>query len=489
MSFKKNTAVTGFTFGLVSATDGSDITTGTPVGYYTLDGGTQTAIGDVTPVHEGNGQWSFDLLAAEMNGDVVGLVFTHASAITAHFTIKTTTVLVSDLNDISTAQVNTECDTAITDAALATAASLSVVDGIVDTILVDTADLQANQGNWLTATGFAVSGDAMTLTAAGVDLIWDESLAAHQTALTAGRATTLGGVAIAETVASGTPTTTEIILTAGSAVDNFYRDSTLRILGGAGAGQARIVTSYTGSTKTCTFDEAFAVSASNGDAVAIAIDHVHPVTEIVAAIDANSAQLAAIVLDTGTTIPAQIAGLNDVAATDIVSAGAITTLAGAVVNVDLVDTCTTNTDMRGTNSAATAASLATAQADLDIITGATGVNLLAATQASIDAIEVDTSTTIPGTITTLQSGVTSIKEVTDLGVRGATIAGTLSTTQMTTDLTEVTDGHYIGRLVTFTTGVLIGQQTDITGYTGTTKLVTFTTTTDAPGAGDDFIIS
>ncbi len=50
--------------------------------------------------------------------------------------------------------------------------------------------------------------------------------------------------------------------------------------------------------------------------------------------------------------------LNDVAATDIVSAGAITTLSGAVVNVDLVDTTTTNTDMRGTDSAATAASVA-----------------------------------------------------------------------------------------------------------------------------------
>jgi hypothetical protein len=42
---------------------------------------------------------------------------------------------------------------------------------------------------------------------------------------------------------------------------------------------------------------------------------------------------------------AAIAALNDVAATDIVSAGAITTLAGAVVNVDLVDVTTTNTDM------------------------------------------------------------------------------------------------------------------------------------------------
>lgn len=46
-----------------------------------------------------------------------------------------------------------------------------------------------------------------------------------------------------------------------------------------------------------------------------------------------------------------------------------------VARVTLVDTTTTNTDMRGTNSAATAASLATAQADLDILTGTNGVTL------------------------------------------------------------------------------------------------------------------
>ncbi|MDC0600105.1 hypothetical protein OAO65_02225 [Flavobacteriales bacterium] len=50
-----------------------------------------------------------------------------------------------------------------------------------------------------------------------------------------------------------------------------------------------------------------------------------------------------------------------------------------------------NRYMRGTDSAATATSLATAQADLDTITGADGVNLLSATQASIDAIEADTA--------------------------------------------------------------------------------------------------
>jgi len=48
--------------------------------------------------------------------------------------------------------------------------------------------------------------------------------------------------------------------------------------------------------------------------------------------------------------------LNDIAATAIVSAGAITTNAGAVSNVTTVATTTTNTDMRGTDNALLAAS-------------------------------------------------------------------------------------------------------------------------------------
>ena len=93
--FKKNTAVTGFCFALVSKTDGSPITSGTVTGYYLLDGGTQGTIAGAF-THKGNGQWSVNLLAAEMNGDVVGLLFSHASAIPVHFTIRTTTKLISE---------------------------------------------------------------------------------------------------------------------------------------------------------------------------------------------------------------------------------------------------------------------------------------------------------------------------------------------------------------------------------------------------------
>ena len=86
-----------------------------------------------------------------------------------------------------------------------------------------------------------------------------------------------------------------------------------------------------------------------------------------------------ILVDTGTTLPAQITALNNVAATDIVSSGAITTSGGAVTTVTTVGTTTTNTDMRGTDNAATAANLATVD-------------------SNVDAILVDTSTTLPGLI-------------------------------------------------------------------------------------------
>ena len=65
--------------------------------------------------------------------------------------------------------------------------------------------------------------------------------------------------------------------------------------------------------------------------------------------------------------------------TDALKNGEIDTIDG-IVDAILVDTGTT---IPGT--------ISTAQADLDVLTGATGANLLTATQASIDAIEADTA--------------------------------------------------------------------------------------------------
>ena len=73
-------------------------------------------------------------------------------------------------------------------------------------------------------------------------------------------------------------------------------------------------------------------------------------------------------------------------------------------------------------------------------------------------------------------------------VPGAAIAGTLTTVAMSTDLSEVTDDHYIGRVLTWLDGPLVGQFTDITDYNGTTKVLTYTLVTDAPVATNRFRI-
>lgn len=65
--------------------------------------------------------------------------------------------------------------------------------------------------------------------------------------------------------------------------------------------------------------------------------------------------------------------------------------------------------------------------------------------------------------------------------------GTPTTTSMIVDgdVNDATDGHYIGRLITGRTGANAGQQTAVTAYNGTTKLLTFDALTGA-SSNDDF---
>jgi hypothetical protein len=75
-------------------------------------------------------------------------------------------------------------------------------------------------------------------------------------------------------------------------------------------------------------------------------------------------------------------------------------------------------------------------------------------------------------------------------VNGAAVTGTLSSTQMSTDLTEATDDHYKGRIIIWTSGVLMNLASDITAYNGTTKTLTYTVTPtgEAPANGNTFVI-
>jgi D-alanyl-D-alanine carboxypeptidase len=115
----------------------------------------------------------------------------------------------------------------------------------------------------------------------------------------------------------------------------------------------------------------------------------------------------------------------------------------------------------------------------DITQAESNGNLLALCPSSVTAdIQV---IGVPGAVWTRPA---SFKTV----VHGAAAAGTLSTTQMTTDLTEATNDHYNGRVIIWTSGDLTDQATDITDYDGATKMLTYTAITEAPGAGDTFTI-
>ena len=140
-------------------------------------------------------------------------------------------------------------------------------------------------------------------------------------------------------------------------------------------------------------------------------------------------------------------------------------------------------------------------------------------QPRVVAIEVDTSTTLQAELDGIQADTEDIQSrlpaalvggkmdsdmtaisgdtgAADKLEEGATALVTLTvndasatTTSFVTSSTEATDDHYNGRIISFTTGNLAGQATDITDYNGTTKAVTVTALTEAPGNGDAFLIS
>jgi len=171
----------------------------------------------------------------------------------------------------------------------------------------------------------------------------------------------------------------------------------------------------------------------------------------------NSDKTGYTISGTKTTLDA----LNDIAATDIVSGGAITTSSGAVSNV------TTVANMRGTDGAytgtpPTAAAISDAVWDEALsghtVSGSTGktLNQLKEGIISIDGSVNDTSATA---------------------------------TTFVTNLTASTSGFYHDKIIVFVSGTLNGQARHIETYNGTTKSITVSQAfTSAPGNGDEFLI-
>jgi len=146
--FLKNTASQFLYFTMISSVDGSAITSAV-AGYRTIDGGSQNAVtGSLS--HKGNGQWQLALSQADTNGNNIGFLFTHATGINVSIHINTTVKTIDTLQDISAANVRTQCDdalsaygpntvvpnTVVPDAAGTAAALHDITDGKIDALVV-----------------------------------------------------------------------------------------------------------------------------------------------------------------------------------------------------------------------------------------------------------------------------------------------------------------------------------------------------------------
>jgi hypothetical protein len=341
MPFKKNTAVAAFLFHMVASADGSDITTGSPQGYYSLDGGAQTVI-SVAASHLGNGQWQIPLAASELNGDVVGLEFVHSSGISAHFTVKTESVLVSELNDITAGSVWDEARSAHVSAGTFGQGIASVQGSITGDVSGSIAGIVGGSmtggvggslaggvggdlsgsvvgiigGSVTGGIGGSVAGGVASIAASGIsassiataaadivaDEVWDEVLSsgAHATLFSAGKRlqnlVLRGGTAIA-----GCP---QGIVFPGpwSSTDGIYEQNIVSIVDGTGVAQTRMILEYNGGSRLAYLDRPWITEPDSTSEI-----------ELLPSVDEIATDHGIIVTGsaTGVTLPSSAGSIND----------------------------------------------------------------------------------------------------------------------------------------------------------------------------------
>lgn len=298
------------------------------------------------------------MIAASTNGDGLQLTKTGTGSdlnatVTPLVLAKTTNI--TGFNDIAAT-------------AVVSAGAITTSGGAVSTVTTLT-NLPAITANWLTAAGTAA--DFGTEVAAAV---WQDAVAGDFTvASSIGKALYIANIAPgasgghfisgsnagtttvgALTVTGATTLTGNVSMAAGLNITQSSANTTALVVTGNGTGNGATITSGSGATG----DGVQMIAAStNGDGLQL--------TKTGTGSDLNATVTPLVLAKT-----TNITGFNDIAATAIVSAGAITTLAGAVVNVDLVDVLTTytgNTVQTGDSFARIGANGAGLTATVDLV--------------------------------------------------------------------------------------------------------------------------
>lgn len=387
-------------------------------------------------------------------------------------------------------------------------------------------------GNFTTSgiTNLTLSDDARIARGQLVDDVWDEdvSKSEHDVPMSAAKKLRQGAdlIQIDGSVSDVAPTTTDFD-TNLTQIDGYFEDAILVFSNGAAnAGIGKAVSAYVNANGNVTFVAAMAwpVTPVNGDDFVIVALHSHPVSEIQSGL-ATSVEVAAVqtVVDAIDDLT-KAAGDGDLAAVKIAADTLVTRIVGTLA--------------AGTHNPATAAEIATLTdwingGRLDVILDSILADtnelvvddvpgLIAAVQTVVDAIQLVTdllpdsgALTAIGTdtarLTAARAAVLTdwindgrldvlldaIKVITDaqgkVVISGTAETGTLSITQMTTNLTITDSTQLNDRVITFdndtATVALRGQQTDITASIAAGGLLTFTALTTAPANGDTFKIT
>lgn len=314
-------------------------------------------------------------------------------------------------------------------------------------IIGDTNDIQTRLPAALVNSRMDSAVDATGFEQGAIDNVWDEPLtgSSHNVATSSGRR--LRQVEEAFVHANGTIATVTnghtFTLDAGAvATADYYIGDRLQIVEGTGAGQSRIIVAYT-SGKVVTLDSDFTTNPDTSSLYEVVAADVH-----VSVSDADLAEgFVATYTDTVTiTLDTTIA----VATTDYYLGQMIVFTHG------------------------------TGAGQSRIITGYTSGRVVTMAPPLTTALDTTTTWHIVAADTALLE---------DSLVRSTAKAGTLSTTAMSTNLGEATDDHYIDRTIIWLTGVLKGQISTITDYVGVNGVLTYAAVTEAPSAGDAFLLA
>ena len=319
---RKNTTGQVVAFQAVSTTDGSAVTTGTPVVYYTIDGGTQ-GTGAGTSTHEGNGCWTYAPLQAETNGNHVVFTFALAGAVSQSVNLYPVSFDPTDSVRIGlTALPNATAGAAgglPTDSTGKTAFNDLDATGVRSAVGLASADLDTQLGDLpsvaefeartlVSSAYFDAAADTVTvgasndktgyaLSSTSRDAIVADFLA-H--VITKGSAGTIERAfwqaaksqSSAEGEVSGTPTASAFD-TNLTAVTGAFDDLLLLFVSGSLAGEARPIATYNNTSGRITLQESLTAAPSAADEFLIVPSHTHPIADIQSGL-ATSAALATV---------------------------------------------------------------------------------------------------------------------------------------------------------------------------------------------------